>query len=109
MIKSAIAMQNDKLSKREMIKMGAGLLIGVAVDMTVTALVGRYLPSTKGWRRVMRAVGTFALGMKIGEDVENYFYQVYDETKDAIKEVAEIAKDAASEVRAEGAVAEDGE
>lgn len=89
------------------IKLGAGLLVGLAADVAVTALLKQYVPIGKGIIRLLCKLGIFAIGLKVGEDVENYFYQFYDDTKSdwaEAKEEAEkqIAKALAKETKGEG-------
>ena len=87
------------------IKLGAGLLIGIAADVAVTALLKQHVPVGKGIVRLLCKLGIFAIGMKVGEDVENYFYQFYDDTKsdwaeakqEAEKQVAEALKETKGE------------
>ena len=90
-----------KLTTIEKVKLTAGFLIGIGADMTVAALIGRYLPNVSGWRKVMMRLGAFVIAMKIGEECEKYFCTVYEETATAIKEAHDEIK-AAEE--AEGVV-----
>lgn len=86
MIKSVASMQNGKASKSEKIKMLAGIIIGIGADAVISAILKKHVPVTKGWRKIGMALGSFIIAMKVGEDCENYFYKVWDETSDALKE-----------------------
>lgn len=106
MIKSLMTMQNGKLDKKEMLKMAAGMVIGISADVVISMLLKKNLPPVRGYRKVAAAIGTFILSMKIGEDCENYFYKVWDETKDTLDEAkTEIEKAAVEgQVEANGSV-----
>lgn len=86
MVKSIVSMQNGTMEKSEMIKMTAGIVIGIAADMVVSALIKEHLPFARGWRKGMLRLGVMIISMKIGEDCENYFNKVWDETKSALDE-----------------------
>lgn len=108
MIKSIATMQNGPQSKGDMIKMGAGIVIGMAADMAVSVLLTKHMPLYLGWKKWALKLGVFVLGMKVGEDCEEYFYKVWDDTKDALKEakteMAEvIAEDLNDGVHSDGA------
>ena len=90
--------KGEKMTKGEVIKMAVGTFIGFGVDMAVSSLLGQYIPAGGGFRRWMKMLGALALGFKLGEDVENWFYKAYDETKDAFAEAKkEIAEAEAEE------------
>ncbi len=94
MIQSIVSMGDKKLTKKEMAKLGLGFFIGACADLTVSALIGHLLPSSTGIRRLIRGIGIFVIGLKVGEDIENHFYKVYDETESTIAEAKEeFAKD----------------
>lgn len=76
----------------ETLKMGVGLIFSFAADMAVTAMLKQHVPAGKGLMRIMTKLGIFAIGMKVGEDVENYFYKIVDDTTAAMKEAKEEAK-----------------
>lgn len=86
MIKSVASMQNGKTTKNEKIKMCIGILVGIGADAVVSAILKQHVPVAKGWRKALMALGSFVLAMKVGEDCENYFHKVWDETSDALKE-----------------------
>ncbi len=104
MVKSFISMQSGKIDKKEMIKMSAGMLIGVGADVTVSLLLKHLLPPVKGRHKIAVAIGSFILSMKIGEDCETYFYKIWDETKAALDE----AKTVIEQDEAEGQVETNG-
>lgn len=79
------------------IKLGAGMIIAFAADIAVTALLKQHVPVGKGIIRLLTKLGIFALGMKIGEDVETYFYKVCDDTKAAWDEAKKEAEKKVSE------------
>lgn len=85
MINSIASMQNGNLSKKDMLKMAIGIVVCVGTDITVTTLIGHHMPTLKGWKKMAVMLGTFVLGMKAGEDAENYFYKVFDETETELK------------------------
>lgn len=78
----------------ETLKFGVGLLVGVAADMAVTALLKGHIPARRSFTGVMIRLGIFALAMKAGDDVENYFYEAVDATKDTYNKVKEEARNA---------------
>ena len=81
----------------ETIKLGAGMVLGLAADMAVAALLKRHIPVSKGITKVLIKLGIFAVAMKIGDDVETYFYKVADEAKETFAEAKEEAKKAVQE------------
>lgn len=81
----------------ETLKLGAGFVIGLAADIAITALLKGRIPPGKGFTRLMIKLGVFAIAMKTGEDVENYFYKVVDDTKEAYQEISQEAKKAVQE------------
>lgn len=86
----AMMQQSDKMmTKKDMIKMGIGIAIAFGVDFTVSTLISHHLPSARGWKKLMYMLGTMALSMKVGEDCEEYFYVMFDETSAAMKEAKE--------------------
>lgn len=93
----------------ETIKLGVGFAIGIAADIAVTVLIKGHLPVTKGFTKLMVKVGVFAIGMKIGEDVENYFYKVVDDAKETYNEAKKEAKKAVQEAMDEAGAATGGE
>ena len=105
MINSIVSLQNGKMEKGEMIKMAAGIVIGIAVDMAVGAVIKEHLPFARGWRKGMLKLGVFALSMKIGEECENYFYKVWDDTKASLDEAkTELQNIGKEETPVEGTV-----
>lgn len=102
MINSIMKIGNEKLTKKEMIKLAAGIAVNVCADLTITALMAAHMPVGTGIRKVIRWIGMFAIGMKVGEDAENYFYKVYDETCNTMKEVKDELETAAND-NSEGA------
>ena len=105
MVKSIVSMQNaDEMGKAEKVKMITGIVIGVAADMAVTTMLKTHLPVLRGWRKLMIGIGAFIIGMKIGEDCENYFYKVWDDTKTSLKEAKNELEQIGKEVPAEGSV-----
>ena len=87
MIQNAVkTLSGEGMTKGEMLKMAAGIIVGVGADMALSAFLGAHMPEGVGWRRVMRRIGIFVLSMKIGEDAENYFNKVFDETREAMSE-----------------------
>lgn len=107
MVKSIASMQDKELTTKDKIKMGVGIAICFGADMVITTLIGHHMPSLKGWKKAMTMLGTFMIGMKVGEDIENYFYQVCDDTETALKEakneIDEVSKEVAAEMEAENA------
>ncbi len=105
MINSLASMKDKEMTKKDMLKMAAGIVICIGADVTVTTLIGHHMPSLKGWKKYAVMLGTFVLGMKAGEEAENYFYQVFDETEQTLKQakteidkvVEETAKEPAEE------------
>ena len=93
-------------SMGQTIKLGFGLLVGLAADVAVTALLKQHIPVGKGIVRILCKLGIFAIGMKVGEDVENYFCQFYDDTKadwnEAKKEAEKIALEHLNDIKDEG-------
>lgn len=78
---------DTKMSKAEAIKMGIGTIISLGVDFALGTVLGSFLPvSMRGWKRALYCIGALGLSLKLGEDAENYFYKVYDETKQAVTE-----------------------
>lgn len=104
MIKSLVEMQNGTIDKKAMVKTLTGMLICVGVDVTVTTLIGHHMPSIRGWRRLAIGLGTFVLGMKAGEEAENYFYKVFDETTAALTEAKNELEQAVDEASKEATV-----
>jgi hypothetical protein len=81
----------------ETIKLGVGFAVGIAADVAITVLMKGHLPVTKGLTKWMVKLGIFAIGMKVGEDMETYFYKVCDDVKDTYNEAKEEAKKAVAE------------
>lgn len=87
------------------IKSVGGMVVGFGADivatMALTALTAGGAKSSKGLKKVAIGAGIFMLSMKIGEEVEEYFYKTCDGLKDAFskakKEVEEAKKEAETE------------
>lgn len=86
MVNSLISMQKEKLTTKDKVKQIAGLAICFGADFAITMLLGSHMPIMKGWKKGLAAIGTFIIAMKVGEDCENYFYKVFDDTETVIKE-----------------------
>ena len=99
MIKSVASMQKGKIDRNEKLKMTAGILVGLGADAVISSLLKTHVPAVKGWRKIGMALGIFILSLKVGEDCENYFYKVWDETRDALKEAKTEMEKAQEEVK----------
>lgn len=82
----------------ETLKFGVGLAIGIAADMALTCILKTHIPAGKGVTKLMMRLGVFMLAMKAGDDVENYFYDVVDGTKNVYQEMKQEAMKAAKEI-----------
>jgi hypothetical protein len=90
----------DSDSMGKTIKLGVGMLVGFAADIAISTLLKQYVPVGKGIMRLLAKLGIIAIGFKVGEDVETYFYKVCDDTKkswdeakkEAEKQVAEMVQ-----------------
>jgi hypothetical protein len=86
MIKSLSKITNgEKMTTGEIIKTGLGLVISLGTDIAVCSLFGHFIGG-KGAIRILGKIGAAILAMKAGEDAEEYFYKIFDETKDALDE-----------------------
>ena len=85
-------MQGGEMDKKELLKMGAGLVVGFAADIAVGALFHAHIPPQRGFVKLLTKLGIFVLAMKAGEEAEEYFYKVMDDTKAAMNEAKEEAK-----------------
>ena len=91
----------EPMKTGDMLRMAAGMIVGIGADMAISALLGSHIPAGSGWKRVMRKLGIFIISMKIGEDCEVYFNKVFDETRDAL---GEARKEMQTSIPAEGSV-----
>jgi hypothetical protein len=105
MIKS-LAKINKANGIGETIKFGVGMVVGISVDLALTALLKGHIPPGKGVTRWLIKLGIFGMAMKAGEDVENYFYKVVDDTKEAFNEAKEETRKALNEAAEEEAAAQ---
>lgn len=87
---------SDSMGKS--IKLGAGLIIGFAADIAVSSLLKTHIPVGKGIIKLLTKLGIFAIGMKVAEDVENYFYDFCDDTKKSWDEARKEAEAKAAEI-----------
>ena len=102
MIQSAVkTFSGEPLKKGDLFKMAAGMIVGIGADMALSALLGTHVPEGVGWRKLMRRLGIFVLAMKAGEEAENYFNKVFEETRDALNDAR---KEMEKPVEAEGSV-----
>lgn len=102
MIQNAVKMTaGEPMKKGDMLKMAAGIIVGIGADMALSALLGAHVPECIGWKKALRRLGIFILAMKAGEDAENYFNQVFDETRDAL---SEARKEMQNPIPTEGSV-----
>lgn len=102
MIQSAVkTFAGEPMKKGELLKMAAGMIVGIGADMALSALLGAHVPESVGWRKLLRRIGIFVLAMKAGEDAENYFNRVYEETQNALNEAK---KEMQTPVTGEGSV-----
>lgn len=104
MVKSIATMQDGKTEMSEKLKMAAGFVVGIAADMAIGAILKTHIPVMRGWRKLMVGIGAFIIGMKVGEDCENYFYKVWDDTKQVVDEANAELKKMAEEPAVEGTV-----
>lgn len=81
----------------ETLKLGAGMVIGMAADMAVAAILKQHIPVSRGITKLMIKLGIFAVAMKVGDDVETYFYKVADDAKATYMEAKEEARKAVQE------------
>ncbi len=102
MIKNAVkSLSGEPMKTGDMVRMAAGMIVGIGADMAISALLGSHVPEGMGWRRMLRKLGIFVLAMKVGEDAEAYFNKVFDETRDAL---IEAHKEMETPIQAEGSV-----
>lgn len=87
---------SDSMGKT--IKLGTGLVIAFAADIAVSSLLKTHIPVGKGIVKLLMKLGIFTIGMKVGEDVENYFYKVCEDTKAAWEEARKEAEARAAEI-----------
>lgn len=85
-------------STSETIKLAAGLAVAFAADIAITTLLKQHIPIGHGFMKLMTKLGIFAIGMKVGEDVEEYFHKVWDDTAEAAKEAKKEAEKAVIEI-----------
>ena len=104
MIKSVASMPKGTVDKGEKIKTVAGILAGLGADAVISSLLKAHVPAVKGWRKIGIALGIFIISLKVGEECEEYFRKVWDETRDALKE----AKTEMEQPKEEGAAEENG-
>lgn len=101
MIKSVASIQKGTTEKGEKIKTVAGILAGLGADAVISSLLKSHVPAVKGWRKIGIALGIFIISLKVGEECENYFCKVWDETKKALKEAKTEMETAEKEAEAE--------
>lgn len=105
MIQNAMkTIAGEPIKKGDLLKMAVGMIVGIGADMAVSAILGTHMPEGAGWRKAMRRIGIFILAMKAGEEAEEYFCKVYDDTRDTINEWNESKKDGKDPVETEGTV-----
>lgn len=83
-----------------------GLAVNIGTDLVVGGLLTAFVDKGKGIKRILGAVGVFIFAMKCGEEAENYFYKVVEDTKEAISSAKKQVKEVVEEVEADSAPAE---
>ena len=90
----------------DVLKMIGGLAVNVGTDLVIGTALAAFVSPKKGLKRIIGGLGVLILAMKFGEDAENYFYKVVNDTKEVInatkKDVEEAVKEATEEAVAEG-------
>ena len=89
------------------LKLGVGLLAGIAADMVIAGLIKAHMPITKGVVKLLVTLGIFAISMKAGEEVEEYVIRVWDDTRESIKEAKEEARKEVTQMISQSAQAKE--
>lgn len=92
MVQSLKVIKNGEMTASDTLKMSIGLISGLAADAAISAALGGLMPAGRGWKHLLRIVGTFVIGMMAGEKAEEYVCKVFDDTKAALSQAKEELK-----------------
>lgn len=89
----------------ETLKTIGGAAVNVGTDMVIGMMLAAGLCPKKGLKRAVGSLGIFMLSMKVGDIAEEYFYEIWDDLKEAFgtakKEIEEAAREEAEENKEE--------
>ena len=90
----------------ETAKMIAGLAVNVGAELVIGAALAAFVDKKKGIKKIVGGLGVLILAMKFGEEAENYFYKLVDDTKDVIAKTKADVEEAVKEATEAPAVTE---
>jgi len=90
----------------ETAKMVAGLAVNIGADLVIGATLAAFVDKKKGIKRIVGSLGVLILAMKFGEEAENYFYKLVDDTKEVIAKTKADVEEAVKEATEAPAVTE---
>lgn len=85
MIRSITDIQKGT-SNADKVKSLIGIAVGLGADAAISMLLKSHLPPVKGWKKLGIGLGIFVLSMKVGEECEEYFRKVWEDTVKAFRE-----------------------
>ena len=74
------------------------MVCNYAADFVVAAAIATHLPVKRGILKIFMGLGVVAIGMMVGEKVEEFVCRQWDETKAMFAEAKETAKKTVEEI-----------
>lgn len=90
---------SEKNSKLETFKIVGGFIASIGTDIAMCCITGHFINLSKmgGFTKILAKFGAVLFGMKVGQDVDDFFCktvdelkEMYDEYKLDIKNVMEV-------------------
>ena len=93
-----VAQLAKKQNPDENAKQATAMICGYAADFVVAAAIATHLPVRRGIMKIFMGLGIVAIGMMVGEKVEEFVCRQWDETKALFAEARETAKKTVEEI-----------